>query len=520
MSKLFSLTKVYFLSIIRGKEDKPIKKIGRIFILLLAVFVLVFYSYKFASYSMKGYKLVNLEYILLPEYFAMTSSFLIFSNFKKINGFFFKSNDYEMLCAMPIKRKYIVISKILEVYVSALLISLITMLPAYTVYVNAVSNLDAIFHVMFFASLIFIPCIPVVISVFIGYLISYISTFFKNKERAQFFLSLFAFILGYRLMERATNMTTGEYANFGKIIINFFDKFYPLTKTYKYIVVSYDGFSLLMFIFLNVLSLVGLTFIITKSYDYIHEKMLHVKSSKKTSIKTLKTESKTKILLKKDFKKLFSSFNYLFNTNTGVLIITAMVLLFLFQGNAAGVIKNIAAEGSSYQFAIIFVMFLGFIYPAAVSLSMEGKSFYILRMLPISFKDIIKEKVLFELTLSVIPVILISILIFAGFNYGIVTSIIFVTIYISSAILYALVHLLLDVIFLKLNWVNEVRLCKQSLQVFISIILAVILGITSSSHIKNDFALVIYLIILLLLIASVYTALVTFGNKKYEKTCN
>lgn len=520
MNKFLSLTKVYLLGLVRTKEDKFIKKIGRVLILLLAGFILVLYSYKFASFSMKGYKVMNIEYILLPEFFAITSIFLMFSNFKKINGLFFKSNDYEMLCSMPIKRKYIVISKILEVYLTAFLISLVTMIPAYVVYINNVANLELIFHIMFFTSLIFIPCIPIVIAIFIGYLISYISTFFKNREGAQFFLTMGAFITGYLLMNKASSMGAGDFANFGKMLINFFDKFYPLTKTYKYIVMNYDILSLIIFIICNITVLVLLAFIITKTYDYIHEKMLHVKSSRVKKIKSLKYKSLTKTLLKKDYKKLFSSANYLINTNVGIVLIIGLFALFLFNGNITKVISSISSDGGFYALPLMFIMFLGFIYPASVSLSLDGKTFYILRTLPISFKNILKEKLLFELSLSIIPAILLSIVIFVKFKFGFLITIVFILIYLLSTVLYTLIHLLLDITFLKLDWVSELKLCKQSLQAFLSVICAFALGIAPMSLIKNDVRLVIYLCLIILLIIAAYIALVTFGEKKYEKTCN
>jgi len=520
MNKLLSLTKVNLLGLLRIKEDKFIKKILRVLIIVLAAFVLLFYSYKFASFSMKGYKLMSLENILLPEYFAITSIILIFSNYKKINGLFFKSNDYEMLCAMPIKRHYIVISKVAEIYVSAFLISLVAMIPAYIVYITNVPNLEVIFHVLFFSSLIFIPCIPVVLSIFVGYLISYISTLFKNKERAQFILSIGAFILAYMFMSKTGNMTDGQYTSFGKSIINFFDKFYPLTKTYKYIVISYDIPSLILFILSNVLSLIILIVIITKTYDYIHEKMLHVKSRKNVKLKTLKSSSKTKTLLKKDYKKLFSSANYLINTNVGILIVGAMAALFIFKGDATKILGEMASEGDLYAFPLIFTMFLGFIYPVAVSLSLEGKSFYVLRTLPISFKDIIKEKLIFELSLSIIPAVLLSIVVILRFKFKMFITVLFITIYLLSTILYTLLHLLLDITFIKLNWVSELKVCKQSLQAFLSVVAAFTLGVAPASLVKSDISLCIYLGLIILLIIGAYIALITFGNKKYEKTCN
>ena len=76
MNKFLLLLKINLLSIIRGKESKK-SKISHGFILLFVGLVLSYYSYKFASFSMKGYKLINAQFILLPEFYAITSLFLI-----------------------------------------------------------------------------------------------------------------------------------------------------------------------------------------------------------------------------------------------------------------------------------------------------------------------------------------------------------------------------------------------------------------------------------------------------------
>lgn len=519
MSKLLLLLKINVLGTIRGRGKKS-KKITRTLLLLIGAFAICYYSYRFANLSMKGYKVLNSQYVLLPEYFAIISIFIIMSNYKKINTLFFKNKDYDILCSMPIKRKYIVISKFLDIYAVALGVTLIVMLPAYIVYINNVS-VNILFHIRFFITMLFVPLIPTIISILIGYVISFISTFFKRKDIVQLIISIMFFMIGYKIGNNLSNMSPEEFASIGKVILRIFNKFYPITILYKEIIIDENILSMIFYLFINILFLIPSIFIITKSFEYINGKLNHVSSSRNKKIKYAKNKGIYRAMLKKDYKRLIGCVNYVLNSCIGVLL-TGFILAGLITANpnSATSLLSVTTQVGKYMLPFMIIMMIGFIYPSCVSLSLEGKNFYILRVLPISFKKIIKEKILFQLSISG-PVAIASIIVLViKMDTNLFTSVLIALAIILCSVLYVLLHIFLDIAFLKLHWENEIKVVKQSIQSILSVAAAIALGIVPISLVKNSARMILYLSIVLALIITVYLLLITFGNKKFEKTCD
>ncbi|MBR5662263.1 MAG: hypothetical protein IKX00_01265 [Bacilli bacterium] len=518
MNKFLSLMKVNILGLIRGKERKK-KKISHGIILILVGALFLYYAYRFAKLSMKGLVFIHSEYIILPEFFAISSILLIFINYKKINGLFFKSKDFDLLDAMPIKRSYIVISKMLELYLSALAVTCVFLLPAYYLYITNVST-DIAFHIYYFISLLFVPMIPVFVSTCIGYLISFVSSFFKRKDVVQLIGSILVIVGAYYLGLHSTNLNSSDYANFGKVILEVFNRYYPITIFYKNIVIDYDIPSLFFYILINVGLMALITFIITKSFAFINGRLHQAQTSRNKKIKDRKKLSRTGTLLKKDYKRLFSSTTYLLNTCTGVIITILLCIGFLKtkNGGVFGELIN-GTKAAKYIIPFMYSMFFGYIYPTAVSLSLEGKNFYILRVLPLSFKNIIKEKDIFHLSISIPMTLLAFFTIMYKLNMSMYTASLIYLFMLLVVFFYSKIHLLLDVIFLNITWENEVKLIKRSMQTIISLLISFsFMFIGAAMNLNSDLELLIIDIGVLMAIIITHIILVKFGTHKFNKT--
>lgn len=521
MNKFISLMKVNIKGIIRGKENKKKKLLSHGIILLLSSVLIFYYAYKFANLSMKGLKIINSEYILLPEFFAISSVLLIFTNYKKINDLFFKNTDYDLLESMPIKRHYIILSKMVELYISALITTLAFMVPSYVVYITNV-DVDVLFHILFYITLLFIPCIPVIIATIIGYLMSFISTFFKRKDLVQLITGIAVFFIAFYVGKHSFKINVTQMANFGKVLINFFNNYYPITIFYKNIVIDNEILSLIWYLLINILSFVALTIVVTKTYTFINAKLHQVSSSKNTKIKEHGRKSPTIALLKKDFKKLVSSSNYLLNTCVGVIVLTLCIIGLLSSSKVGfAVASELAGNDSKTIFAYCMLMFTGYIYPTAVSTSLEGKNFYILRVLPISFKNIIKEKNLFHLILGLPAALATILVIIFKTEMKIKYAIPLFLLYVIVTLFHANFHLLIDMIFLNISWENEIKVVKRSIQSILSLVVAIFLGVFPLiSRFDKPYKIYLYVSGVLILTIASYVALRTFGKNKYNKTLN
>ena len=167
------------------------------------------------------------------------------------------------------------------------------------------------------------------------------------------------------------------------------------------------------------------------------------------------------------------------------------------------------------------LMFTGYIYPTAVSTSLEGKNFYILRVLPISFKNIIREKNLFHIIMGM-PVALITILaIIFKTEMKIKYAIPLFMLYVIVTLFHANFHLLLDMLFLNIHWENEIKVVKRSIQSILSLVIAIFLGVFPLlSRFDKPYKIYLFAGGMLILTIASYITLRTFGEKKFNNTLN
>ena len=109
------------------------------------------------------------------------------------------------------------------------------------------------------------------------------------------------------------------------------------------------------------------------------------------------------------------------------------------------------------------------------AISLEGKSFWILKMLPVSLDKIFISKIMVNLTI-LIPTIIIG-----GTFFGIILHLSFIEflfIYLTPLAygIFASVNgLLLNITFPRFDYESEVRVIKQSMAVFLTILVGVIM---------------------------------------------
>ena len=130
---------------------------------------------------------------------------------------------------------------------------------------------------------------------------------------------------------------------------------------------------------------------LTYFYDHIHDLLTTSRSKKKQQNIEHKITTSSKSLLKIEFKKYFSSKGYLMNTIVGGILCIVMVGIMLStlltneDPEFVAIIKDIVP-----YLSLMIMWCIGISTPAASAISMEGKSFWIIKTLPIDYKKYLK----------------------------------------------------------------------------------------------------------------------------------
>ena len=252
-------------------------------------------------------------------------------------------------------------------------------------------------------------------------------------------------------------------------------------------------------------------------------------SKKKTKNKiNIKAHKPIVTLTKKELKRYFSSTIYIFNTAAGMIMIAFATVLLCTKGEGSlGILADNAGNpvmslGMLYYAVVFFA--LAFTSISSSSISLEGKTINITKTLPIDYRLIFKSKILTCFILE-LPIVLISELVFViRFNMGIIYLLQLIGLSLVVILFNAVVGLIVNLKFPKLNASSDTEVVKQSMSATISLMagfivfLLCVLGISYfDKFISEDILMLINIILLFVISAVLYTILMKNGPKEYQK---
>ncbi len=532
MKKLFSLLKAVLsqdMSMFKYKTGNNASKVKKtlfpIFLFLIVSLSISFYAYMIAEPLHK----VNLTFVMLSMFLALVTILTFMSGIYKSQGILFEAKDNDLLFSLPIKRSSILFLRLFKLVLFQYIYNLMFLLPAFIVYI-IFEHPGLKFYLISLLMTFLLPIIPTVISSIVGYLVKMISSKFKAKKVIQTILSLIVFLIIYILSLNLNNFIE-DIATKATSINDILTKIYYPIGAYIELINKFNILTLIKLILINTISLILFVYIGSKFYFKIIFRSKEIKTSSKKLKKNDLQEKRTplKALTIKELKRYFSSPVYMFNTCFGLILILVMSIFLFIKGEASfkDLLKGMDFDINTTINLLFYgiVLFVGTLTSiTSSSISLEGKTINITKSLPISEKMILKSKILMALIIE-LPFILISDLLFIiKFTPSITYIIILLLLSIITIVLSAIIGLLVNLKYPKLNASSDTEVVKQSassmISVFIGITIAIIslLGINYFSD-KYSLMSLMSINVLILLITTVilYQILINFGPKEYKK---
>ena len=455
------------------------KALIRTIFLLLLLSLFSYSIYMIIKPTVNDYKTAELMYIILAQYMAITSSFLIGSNIQKIDDLLFKFKDYDLLISLSLSKNKILNSKLITVYIFNLIYSIFFMISPYIIYSNNV-DVDIWFHILFFITLLFIPIVPIIIATLLGILFSYLNTFYKENKALNLFLTLIMFLTLLTISFNFINLNNDVET--GMELVKVFNYIYPLTSTYINIIENKNILSLILFIVIPIILFIFYTFIINKFHNYLYSKINYKRLNNNFEYGKFKKRSQLLTIYKKELEFFTSSNLYVMNTMVGSILLTILVCIFCFidqkyldmnlgANNLLNIMKN---------YTPVFIgSFCLLNCSTAASMSLEGNYINILKSLPIKPYKIILAKIMVNLTI-LFPTILINSTLMLHFTntnwYFIFYTPIVYAIFISQ------LGIILNLKHPRFNFKSEVNVIKQSVAALEALIIGVFLAVLPFSQ--------------------------------------
>lgn len=509
----------------KGKAKKVFIAIMFGYLILMAALVSCFLCISLLTFCEMGKGWVYFAFIgLISLAFGIIMS--VFSTQNMLYG----TKDNEFLLSLPIKLDNILMSRIIVLLSLNTAINLVFTIPAGIIYAVSI-GFSVIGFLCFLLSIITFPMIIQAISCVFGWFLNKLYQKFNNKAFISLiFMLLFLGIYFYIYPMLMDSLETG--ITLSQETINSISSWgWPLFAYGK----GCEGEILYALCFLAIAFLIFALVYGVIRINYL-KTLLTAKSSGKIKKKShkLSIKSPIKSVCFKELRLFFTCPVYLTNMGLGILLIPILTV--------AGIIFSSDVIDFAYQFSIVnscianntgvaisFAMVCAVAFlcsmtiVSSASISLEGKSLWILKSLPIKCKDVVKGKLLAHIVL-VVPISMICGLVLSlFFNAGILYAVACAINCGLAGLFVGILGLIFNLLAPRFDWVNEVIPCKQAMAVMLTMFISMFYSIAIAAasviifFVFNPIACMITQFALFAVpITVLYFVLIKWGAKKFE----
>ncbi len=333
---------------------------------------------------------------ITPAYLVTISTLIVlmFGIFRA-GAVVFERSGYDILASMPLKRSSIVISRFFLLYIDDLLFTLLIMLPGLSVYAILNSPRIAFYFVSVF-TVLFIPIVPLLVSLLLGTVLTAVSSRMKHKSLAESLIGivfiiavLFLSFSSGALEDEGGDIIAGIAENIGAAI----EKTYPPSAWIGDAMLGDGYFCFVLYCLISVLLLVLSVAIISKYHDRIMRALFVSTSASAYTHTRQRRNGVLFALVIREFKRYFSSSVYVMNTAVGPIMAIILAVGACIYGTH-GIVDIIPLNNIGAIIPVAFSAVLSMMPTTACSISMEGKQIDAIKALPIKEKTWIDAKLL------------------------------------------------------------------------------------------------------------------------------
>ena len=535
MNKIWSLVKIdlihsYSINKLNKRHNQQRKLGSLIATIILGALLFISVSTLMLSMGVISKEVNQLDFILVFGY--TIASFMTFTvTISKANSLLFEGKDFELLMSMPINTKTIVLSKLISLLLINYLSFGLILVPCIAVY-GILSKAGIIFFILGLVTLITGPLLIVSICSLISYLLGLALKKVKSKSIIMSIFSLVIFVFVFFLYTSFANKMgyTGDpnlekeyFEEFFSTMKENFMLYYPISK-FMALGLSGNWLYYLYYLLIMIVPFVLLVVFVGKNFLKANMRAKITFTNKNYKLKEQKQNSKIISLMKRDFKRFFSSSAQVLNIGIGPIMSTIMLVFMIFSAQPGTGAEEQAIFGDLQP--IMLLLSAGFAFglmpSTASAISLEGKNFWILKSSPIKTKDVFISKILFYLIICFPFIIINTVIISIMSNLKILNIILVFIIQILIVSAYSVEGLWINILAPKFDWDNEVKAIKQGtgslLAMLVGLGLGLVLYITPIIFTMLGInGLLILLLNSIVVLTIMSLILFTNGKKKYEK---
>ncbi len=402
---------------------------------------------------------------VVPSYLAVISSVLVlmFGIFKAGHAIF-GVRGCNILLSLPVKKSSIVISRFIGMYLEDLALTFAIILPG-TAVCAYMTNPPVSFYVTIIVSALFIPVIPLTIATVIGTLISAATGKIRNKAVVQTALSVM-FVLAfmgvyYWAFSSLESVTPEMIMNLVDTLNGVFSKVYPPAAWIASSAQGSLGY-LALFASVSAAVLVAMIWAVSALFETVQRRISQSAAKHDFKMTSLRSGGLFSTFLRREAKRYFSSPIYVTNTIIGPIMGLLMGAAVIVMGKEK-IFLILQAFGDIKPLIPLFVAAIfTTMTVTSVSISMEGKNFWLIKSLPVSAKTLFDSKIAFNLLL-ILPFFIVSeVLLCIGLTPTLTEAVWLVLVPAAMIVFSVVFGISVNIKFCKFDWTNEATVVKQS----------------------------------------------------------
>lgn len=461
----------------RGKKSEKANPVAT-YLLIMGLLAVFFFIMMFEMFQPLAAACVkeNLGWLCYTYAFIMAVVFAVIGSVFMAQSQLYRAKDNDLLLSLPIPPSQILFCRMLPLYAQNFYFCFIILLPAYVALAlsGGVTVLGLIFFIL---SLIVIPLFTLTLCCLLGFVVAMVASHVKHSNIVTIIFSLILLCAYFAVYSQFNSILSALIQNNGQIADDFKAYAYPLYLVGKMIEGDVLGACITILICGGLFALLYL--LLSKTYIY----MITKKDKAKKSVyrkDMARTQSVWKSLIGKENKRFLRSTAYLLNCGLGVFLLFVFAILIAVGGNSfLAAIDSELPELTAYLPALILLLICMLSATdgiTAPSISLEGKSIYVLQSLPVESWKPLFAKIFFQVLFNTPMAIICGVVSAVILRPSAVMIALFILMPIAVNFLFASLGLIFNLKKPMLKWENETMVVKQSISVLFLILS--MLGVT------------------------------------------
>ncbi|MEG0751536.1 MAG: hypothetical protein RR998_06695 [Oscillospiraceae bacterium] len=476
MNKFMALVRISLLAMLSAfrtpsarKKKRSVNGVAALaFMGGISLYVSVVYSMMFALQLDPVGKLKLLPFVMAIVGMSIAVLMTAFA----AGGLLFGGKDSDMLLSLPVSAFEVLLSKTLALYIENLCLISFMLLPSCVIYMIYTKRFSPVFLLLYLVSTALLAFVSTLLTFVLGYIITVVTAKLKGSKLVANLLYLVMFG-GIMVMAFQMNTLIPVFVNSVPEMSAVTGALYPLALFCRAVFGDIGALAVLALI--AIVPFVIVVWLFSHGYKATLTRIGSVTTRSDYKLTHIENRSQFSALFKKEMGRFFGTPLYLFNTCFGLVMLLGGSVYAVFQrAKIHEMLAQMGGGGFSPEITVPIVaaaicFCIAVSCTTSISLSLEGKTIWILKEAPLSVRKIFGAKAALNLTLT-IPVAAVSTLLLAiALSMSAADALVIFLLAASLSLFVTAFGLVINLLFPKLDAPNDVMVIKQSMAAMIPV---------------------------------------------------